>query len=292
MTFLLLVSLLVDSPPRPLSELPRLKQEIGPLAKKGLNAMEKVEDSLRDRVGPQKGQHEQLRRALTRFPRGHFEALGKLDLEFTPDNPPRRAREAVVAAREALDSCIAELLTPSEKPLPADATKAQRRQRQAKLMVPQLRLIHRGEGDLRRSLEMLSKTILGRADKQPTAREKEQVQELMKRQAKLEADTHLAIVLVSSQEADAPFQEVTSQVLRDIVTVKQRLDRGSIDPLTLSILKDVEDTLKELIDGYLSLGRLKENEAPAGRPLRDAFPTLLPELAAIRSALVGAGGDR
>jgi hypothetical protein len=159
-------------------------------------------------------------------------------------------------------------------------------------MVPQMRQIHRGEAELRKSLETLSKTVQGRADRQLTQREAMQLRELSDRQERLAADLHLAIVLMQSQGLDTPFREVNSQVLSDITTVKRRLDRGAIDSITLTIARDVEEMLKELIDAYLMLGKLKESDTPVARPLRDAFPTVLPSLAAMRAMLVDTGGER
>lgn len=290
MGWLILTVFLPDSPAKGSPDLSRL-QEVSPLARSCLQTMDMLAESLQtSRVGLERMQYERLSRALTRFPRELLNQVAKIDPRIGPDNPARRVRAVVRETREALDLCMAELLLVGEKPPPADATKLQKRERLTRLVVPQLRLLQRGEEELRKKLEPLTKTVQERPDKRPNLVDRIVVRELKDRQERLLLDIHLTVVMAQSQDADPPFREVTNQIVHDFETLKRRLQRGSIDPVTLTIAKDSEESLKELIAGYLTVARLKTSEVPDSKPLRDGFPSLLPQLASLRELLVEAGG--
>jgi hypothetical protein len=268
---LLLLGLLAPQELKAPEQLPRLAAE-------SVRALETLENELRGKTGDaDKTRHAMVKKALAAFPRQQLKA------------PPERAAAQAQQALQSLDACLAALLPVSEKPPPPDATRTQKRQRLALLALPQLKLLHAGQKELRETLLPLVKAVQARPDRRATDQEKEQFRALARRQRQLLAGSHLLTALLRSQDEKPPFLEVVRQVQMDMVKLAQRMDVGRVDPVTAVIAKDVEEVLQEMVEGWLQVGRLKEKDVPVRSPLGGTFPSVLPGLCEIREILVVAG---
>ena len=77
----------------------------------------------------------------------------------------------------------------------------------------------------------------------------------------------------------APYKEALLQVRADLRGLQTRLDKKD-DPLRAKIQKDVVDTLADLAELCVKVGRVNEKEVRSVF-LSERFPTLLPRLAAL-----------
>src|SRR5262249_28047262 len=78
--------------------------------------------------------------------------------------------------------------------------------------------------------------------------------------------------------------EVLREMQSDMRIVHGRLGRGNVDPLTLAIQKDIDETLDEFVRA-LTRPLARGEKPPTARSITDTFPTILPDLCAIDEIL-------
>ena len=205
-----------------------------------------------------------------------LERVAALELRSLRD--PEKVRTAVKAVQEA-QSQLQELLI-LLVPDPPDAPPKPDKRFRSRQVVPRLRALSRAQREVNEATTAVAKAVRARPEKKLTPEEERKLGELAARQEKTLWDVSLAHALLAVDGAVA-VPELLRQIQRDMRHVCERLRRGNVDPITLGIQKDADDSLSE-IAAALAPRRLGK---PPARLLSEAFPTILPDLCALDEIL-------
>jgi hypothetical protein len=215
---------------------------------------------------------EALDKAATSGLQKRLDHLAALDLQTLRDpDKVRAAREAVSEAETRLQEMLVLLLRDA-----ADAPLGRR-------VVGHLLAVRATQRQVNDATAAIAKAARPRPGQKLTDEEERKLRELAARQERSLWDVSLAHALLADAGVIA-FTEVLREMQSDMRVVHDRLGRGKVDPITLSIQKDIDETLDESVKA-LTRPLRKGEKPPTARSMTDTFPTILPDLCAIDEVL-------
>jgi len=249
-----------------------------------VKAMEPLQDSLQKSMKKEDRTRgamlkEALDKAAASGLQKRLDRLAALDLRTLRDpDKVRAALEAVGEAETRLQEMLVQLV-----PDPEDAPPKARRKHRWRQAAPHLLAVRETQRQVNDATAAIAKAARPRPGQKLTAEEEGKLRELAARQERILWDMSLAPAL-SADAGVIAFTEVLREVQRDMRVVHDRLGRGNVDPITLSIQKDIDETLDECVKA-MTRPLAKGEKPPTARSMTDTFPTILPDLCAIDEVL-------
>ncbi|HKB39970.1 MAG TPA: hypothetical protein VKD72_26275, partial [Gemmataceae bacterium] len=222
---------------------------------------------------------EALDKAATSGLQKRLDRLAALDLRTLRDpDKVRAAREAVSEAETRLQEMLV-LLVPD----PADAPPGAGGKQRGRQIAGHLLAVRATQRQVNDATAAIAKAARPRPGQKLTTEEEWKLRDLAARQERILWDVSPAHALVADAGGVA-VGEVLREMQSDMRVVQGRLGRGNVDPLTLAIQKDIDETLDEFVRA-LTRPLARGEKPPTARSITDTFPTILPDLCAIDEIL-------